>query len=161
MRLGHETARAIWALTLENRALLRQVLAEEGIACDYREPGHLSLALGEDQLASQSEIVAALQADDFTAILLDREEAQALIDTPVGPEIAGGKFILENGLVHSSRLVQGLVGAAQRHGARPCLAPVMQVLPAAPGVLVRPLQGNLLVGTAITATNPRIAELLP
>src|SRR5713226_419364 len=110
LRLGHETARAIWTLTLENLVLLRQVLAEEGIACDYREPGHLSLALGEDQLAGQSEIVAALRADGFAANLLDRAQAQALIDTPLGPEIAGGKFIPENGLVHSARLVQGLVG---------------------------------------------------
>ncbi len=161
MRLGHETARAIWTLTLENRALLRQVLAGEGITCDYREPGHLSLALGEDQLTGQSEIVAALQADDFTATLLDRAQAQALIDTPLGPEIAGGKFIPENGLVHSAHLVQGLVGAAQRHGARACLATVMQVLPAGPGVLVRTLQGNLHVGTVIIATNAWIGELLP
>src|SRR5215210_3402399 len=45
-RVGHSTARAVYQLTLENRSLLRQVLAEEDIACDYREPGHLSLALG-------------------------------------------------------------------------------------------------------------------
>src|SRR5258708_8042877 len=109
MRLGHETARAIWTLTLENRALLRQVLAGGGITCDYREPGHLSLALGEDQLAGQSEIVAALQADDFTAPLLDRAQAQALIDTPPGPELAGVKFILQNCLLHSAPLVQPLL----------------------------------------------------
>ncbi|MFO7169511.1 MAG: FAD-dependent oxidoreductase, partial [Chloroflexota bacterium] len=49
-RLGHATAKAIWDLTIENRALARQVLAEEQIACDYREPGHLSLALGAEQM---------------------------------------------------------------------------------------------------------------
>ncbi len=161
MRLGHETARAIWTLTLENRAFLRQVLAEECIACDYREPGHLSLALGEDQLAGQSEIVAALQADGFAATLLDREQAQALIDTPLGPEIAGGKFIPENGLVHSARLVQGLVGAAQRHGARACMATVMQVLPAGSGALVRTPQADLHAGAVILATNAWIGELVP
>src|SRR5215469_14307598 len=143
LRLGHETARAIWMLTLENRALLRQVLAEEGIACDYREPGHLSLALGSEQLTSQSAIVAALQADGFTATLLDREQAQALIGTPLGPEITGGKFLPGNGLVHSARLVHGLVGAAQRHGARACMATVTQVLPKSPGALVRTLQTDL------------------
>jgi gamma-glutamylputrescine oxidase len=161
MRLGHETARAIWTLTLENRVLLRQVLAEEGIVCDYREPGHLSLALGEDQLAGQSEIVAALQADDFTATLLDREQAQALIHTPLGAEIAGGKFIPENGLVHSARLVQGLVGAAQRHGARACVATVTQVLPEEPGVLIRTPQADLHAGAVIIATNAWIGELVP
>jgi gamma-glutamylputrescine oxidase len=161
MRLGHDTARAIWMLTLENGALLRQVLAEEGIACDYREPGHLSLSLGEDQLAGQSEIVAALQADGFAATLLDRAQVQALIDTPLGPEIVGGKFIPGNGLVHSARLVQGLVGAAQRHGARACVATVTQVSPGGPGVLIRTPQGDLHVGTVIIATNAWIGELVP
>jgi len=160
-RLGHDTARAIYTLTLENRALMRQVLTEEGIACDYREPGHLSLALGEDQLAGQSEIVAALQADGFAVALLDRGQVQALIDTPLGPEIAGGKFIRENGLVHSARLVQGLVGAAQRHGARACVATVTQVLQNGSGVLVRTLQGNLHAGTVIIAINAWIGELIP
>jgi gamma-glutamylputrescine oxidase len=47
-RLGHATVRAVWMLTLENRALLHQVLSEERIACDYREVGHLSLAVGEE-----------------------------------------------------------------------------------------------------------------
>src|SRR4051794_27453093 len=51
-RLGHAPARAVWRLTLDNRVLLRQVLAEEAIECDYREPGHLHLALGDAQLAA-------------------------------------------------------------------------------------------------------------
>ena len=50
-RLGHATARAVWQLTLDNRALLRRVLGEEAIDCDYREPGHIHLALGDAQLA--------------------------------------------------------------------------------------------------------------
>jgi len=161
LRLGHETARAIWMLTLENRALLRQVLTEESIACDYREPGHLSLALGKDQLASQSENVAALQADGFAAALLDREEVQTLIGTPLGSEIAGGKFIPENGLVHSARLVQGLVVAAQHHGARACMATVKRVLPNGPGALIRTPQADLHAGAVIIATNAWIGELVP
>ena len=161
MRLGHETARAIWILTLENRALLRQVLAEEGIACDYREPGHLSLALGEDQLVGLAEAVAALRADGFAATLLDREQVQDLIDTPLGPEIAGGKFIPGNGLVHPARLVQELADAAQRHGARACMATVTQVLPAGQGVLIRTPQADLHAGAVIIATNAWIGELIP
>ena len=50
VRFGHETARAIMAITYESRALLRQVLQEEAIACDYREPGALQLALIQAQI---------------------------------------------------------------------------------------------------------------
>src|SRR6185295_1764077 len=80
-RLGHATARAVWQLTLDNRALLRQVLAEEAIDCDYREPGHLHLALGDAQLAELAGDVAALRADGFAADLLERSQIQALIAT--------------------------------------------------------------------------------
>src|SRR5579884_687599 len=123
-RHGHETARAIWRLTLENRTLLRQVLAEEQIACDYREPGTLSLALNAEQLAELEQTVATIQADGFPALLVDREQVQDMIATQLGLEIVGGQFMPENGLVHSARLIQGLVGAAQRHGARMCIAEV-------------------------------------
>src|SRR5437660_8843572 len=75
-RLGHETARTVMALTLDNRQLLRQVLAEEEIDCDYREPGSLSLALNETQLAEMKQTVEALQADGFAATLLDRQQGQ-------------------------------------------------------------------------------------
>src|SRR6266508_5047300 len=60
-RFGHTTARAVWGLTLESRALLRQTLAEEAIDCDYREPGLLHLALGDAQLAGLARTVAALR----------------------------------------------------------------------------------------------------
>lgn len=49
-RSGHETARAVLTVTRDSQVLLRRILAEEQIACDYREPGSLSLALGGDQL---------------------------------------------------------------------------------------------------------------
>jgi Glycine/D-amino acid oxidases (deaminating) len=62
-RLGRDTARAVMQITLDSRALLRQVIAEEQIACDYREPGHLNLALGDAQYADLRRHVAALRAD--------------------------------------------------------------------------------------------------
>jgi glycine/D-amino acid oxidase-like deaminating enzyme len=61
-RLGHATAREVWQLTLDSRALLRQVLAEEAIECDYREPGNLELALGEEQLVELADTVAGRRA---------------------------------------------------------------------------------------------------
>ena len=48
-RLGHETAHAVMTDTLTNQHLLRQVLGEEGIKCDYREPGNIRLALTDTQ----------------------------------------------------------------------------------------------------------------
>src|SRR5690606_14947165 len=126
-RLGHATAKAIWDLTIENRALARQVLAEEQIACDYREPGHLSLALGTEQMEAVRRAVAALKADGFAAEALDRAQVQELIATPLGEEVSGGLFGPESGLLHSARFVCGVMAAAQRRGARLCIAEVRGV----------------------------------
>ncbi len=64
-RLGHATARSVYQLTVENRESLREVLFAEEIACDYREPGSLGLALGSDQQAAASLTVEAIRADAF------------------------------------------------------------------------------------------------
>jgi glycine/D-amino acid oxidase-like deaminating enzyme len=161
-RHGHASARAVWALTLESRALLRQALAEEAIDCDYREPGLLHLALGAEQLDRLAHVVAALRADEFDAELLDRAQTQDLIGTPLGSEIAGGLFAPENGLLHSARLVQGLAGAARRHGARICEAtPALELLADDGSVLVRTPRGELRAGAAVVAINAWSARLLP
>src|SRR5947209_5390780 len=160
-RHGHEVARAIWRLTLENRILLRQVLAEEQIACNYREPGTLSLALSTEQLVELEQTVATIQADGFPALLLDCEQVQDMIATQLGPEIVGGQFIPENGLVHSARLVQGLVGTAQRHGARMCIAEVTDLTPDGNGIRISTVRGTLSASTAVIAINAWTSDLIP
>jgi glycine/D-amino acid oxidase-like deaminating enzyme len=161
-RHGHTTARAIWSLTLESRALLREALADEQIACDYREPGLLHLALGAEQLADQARTAAALRADAFDADLLDRQQVQELVGTPLGPDIAGGLFAPENGLVHPARLVQGLAAAAARRGARICeTTPALQLETRGAGVLVRTPRGDIHAGAAIVAINAWSDQLLP
>jgi glycine/D-amino acid oxidase-like deaminating enzyme len=160
-RHGHEIARTIWRLTLENRSLLRQILAEEQIDCDYREPGTLSLALSAEQLAEFAQTMKAIQADGFSALLLDREQVQDMIATQLGPEIVGGKFIPENGLIHSARLVQGLVGAVQRHGARMCIADVTDLTPDGNGIRISTMRGTLSASTAVIAINAWTSDLIP
>ena len=161
-RLGHATAREVWRLTLDSRALLRHVLEAEGIDCDYREPGHLELALGDVQLAELAATVAALRDDGFVADLLDRREVQALIGTPLGPEIAGGLLAPEDGLLHSARLVQGLAAAAERHGARIVTAAALAGLaPDSDGVLAKTARGSIRARAAVVAANAWLGQIVP
>ena len=160
-RLGHEAARKIMTLTYESQQLLRQVLAEEEIDCDYREPGNLYLALSEDQHTAIARAVEALQREGFVVHLLDRAQTQKLVDTPLGPEIVGGRFMPGQGLLHSARLVQGLVRAAQRHGAQLCRATVQRLEREGEGVLLHTSQGKVHAGAAVIAVNAWTGELLP
>jgi glycine/D-amino acid oxidase-like deaminating enzyme len=160
-RHGHATARDVWALTLDSRALLRQALEVEAIRCDYREPGHIHLALNEEQWGAAARTVAAIRADGFAAELLDRQQAQALIDTPLGPEIVGGLFAPEDWLLNPAQLVSGLAAAARRRGARICCATTVTGLAEDDGVLIATTRGHLRAGAAIVATNAWTGQIAP
>jgi len=161
LRLGHETARAVLTVTIDNQVLLRNILAEEEIACDYAEPGRLSLALNEDQLHNLKQDTAAFQTEGIAANILNREEVQALIKTPLGEEIVGGKFIPGQGVVHPLRLVQCLVEAAQRRGMQVYLATVQQLISDGTSILIHTSHRILRAGTVIVTTNAWTGDILP
>ncbi|BCL84628.1 FAD-dependent oxidoreductase [Ktedonobacteria bacterium brp13] len=160
-RLGAETARQVMTLTTENRTLLRQVLPEEAIACAYREPGSLRLALSEEQAVRFRREIAELQADGYDALWLDRAQTQELIQTPLGEEIVGARFRPAQGLVHSALLVQGLAQAATRYGASLCQAEVLQVTSEKEELYVQTTQGSLHAHQVVMAVNAWTGQLIP
>jgi glycine/D-amino acid oxidase-like deaminating enzyme len=161
-RHGHETARAVWQLTLGNRALVRQVLADEAIGCDYREPGHLALALGAAQHDAMARTVAALAADGFRAELLGRAQAQELVGTPLGDEVVGALFTPEDGVLHSARLLDGLAGAALRHGAQLHTGTgVLSIHAEAGGLRLETTRGPVVAARVLLAANAWLGELVP
>lgn len=159
--LGQETAQAVMEITYENRTLLRQVLQEEDIACDYREPGALKVALTEAQAEQQRREAEALRTAGFPAQWLERAQVQDMVQTPLGAEILGGRFLPEQGLVHSARLVHGLVAAAVQHDARVYQTDVYEVARDGPQVRLRTSQGDLSAHTVVVAVNAWTSKLLP
>lgn len=161
-RVGREAASAIWRLSREGHDLVRETLPAEGIACDYREPGTIHLAL--DDAASLEEIrrEAALAAEEGVACeVLDRQGVQAYVATPLGEEIAGGLLFPDGGLLHSSRYLAGVAAAARRHGARLALAGVERLTPSGDGVLVETTRGVVRAGRVVVAVNAWTDELVP
>ena len=160
-RLGPKVARAVLAISYENQAVLRQVLAEEEIDCHYREPGSLGLALGEEQGLEVRQSIEALLSDGFPIQWLEREEVQELIQTPLGAEIVGAKFLPGQALVHSARLIQGLVQAAQRYGARLYQAQALSLAQNGESVQVETTGGRISAGSVVLAVNAWTSELIP
>jgi glycine/D-amino acid oxidase-like deaminating enzyme len=160
-RLGREAAHAIWQLTEEGQVLVRQVVEEEGIECDYRTPGTLNLALTDESLAQMRQSLDVMLADSLPGALLDRRGVQELIKTPLGPEITGGLYFSDGGLLHSARYLAGIARAAQRHGARLCLAEVEGLVTVDGGTLVQTSRGAVRAGRVIVAVNAWTDELVP
>ena len=160
-RLGYETAKAILDVTLESRELLRHLIEEEDIACDYREPGHLHLTLEEEESRLFAQSCIALQQDGVPALLLEREQLREFIATPLDPLIRGALFVPNIGLVHPVKLVQGVVTAAQRYGARPITATVRHLSPDGEGIRLQTTRGSIHADHVIVAANAWIPDLLP
>lgn len=160
-RLGYDMARSILTLTRENQTLLRNLLAEEQIACDYGEPGSITVALNESQMTMLEQAATMLRAEGMAAHLLDHEQLRAYINTPLGQDILGGLLRPQHGVVHPARLTQGLVAAAQRYGLMNCHANVQQIIPQQGGVTVRTERGTLVAKTVVVAVNAWTGELVP
>lgn len=158
---GRETAQAIWRLSEDGRALAERTIAEEGIACDFRKPGTLSLALSDDALASMTADAALQREDGFRAETLDRVAVQELIATPLADDIAGAAFAPDGGLLHSGRYLAGIAAAARRHGARFVKATATSLTPVADGTSIQTSAGIVRAGRVVVAVNAWSDELVP
>ncbi|MDQ3695042.1 MAG: FAD-binding oxidoreductase [Chloroflexota bacterium] len=160
-QVGREAARDLWRLTEEGQALTGRIVAEEGIACDYRTPGTLSLALSADSLDEMRRHLEAMRDDGLSGALLDRREVQALIGTPLGPEITGGSFFADGGLLHSARYLAGLASAARRRGAGLCRAGVTALVTEGERTRLETTAGPIRARRVIVAVNAWTDELVP
>jgi glycine/D-amino acid oxidase-like deaminating enzyme len=147
--------------TLLNQRLVRQVLAEEAIDCDYRDPGHLRLAISvSDEELLRAE-VAAFQDDGFSVDYLERDAVQQLIGTELSPLIRGGRLKGGQATIHSARFVRGLAQAAQRRGALTCQAEVQRILPQGVQVRLQTTRGSVDAATVVVAANIWSGTLVP
>lgn len=158
---GRDAARAVWTLAAEGRALAEQVIADEGIDCDFRAPGILSLALTHDELASMRRSLELMREDGFAGELLDRRSVQALIRTPLGPEITGGANAPDGSLLHSGRYLAGVAAAARDRGARLCRAGVTSLTSHDDGTTLSTSAGTLHAHRVVVAVNAWSDELVP
>ncbi|MGO1120487.1 NAD(P)/FAD-dependent oxidoreductase [Rhodovibrionaceae bacterium A322] len=113
---GTDHARALWDLTEDAKALVKQLIADEGIDCAYQD-GNLGCAVTQGDvkhLAAHADMVArdyGYQAYD----LFDRQKVTEVIGSPV---YAGGLYDPTGGHLHPLNLSLGLARAAQKAGAR-------------------------------------------
>ncbi|HMO56784.1 MAG TPA: FAD-binding oxidoreductase [Roseiflexaceae bacterium] len=160
-RIGHAATRMIFDMTLRSRVLAHDMIAEEGIDCDFRQPGRLTLSLSGAEHAAHAAEVAALQADGYQGELLDRDATQELIATPLGDTIVGAVFAPHDAMLHSARLVYGIAAAAQRHGAQVAAAEVLRLESHGSGVAVITNRGTIAAGAVLVAANAWTSQLIP
>jgi glycine/D-amino acid oxidase-like deaminating enzyme len=161
-RVGRDVAKHILHLSIRTRGLIDDVLKKENIACDYRVSGKINYALSESTYASMSQSADMMREDGLDIEMLKHSDLQKLIGTPLSEEIEGGKYVGKDGLLHSAKMVVGLVAAAQRHGATICLnTQVIGLATEGNRVRVKTNHGDVSAGSVIITVNAWSNRVLP
>jgi glycine/D-amino acid oxidase-like deaminating enzyme len=112
---GPERAQAMWRAFDDGIDTIRRIIAEEGIACDFRLAGKLKLASKPahmDSLIRNFEVIRA-EVDPDVALL-----GRADLAAEIGSGIFHGAMLQKrSAMMHMGRFVAGLAAAAARRGA--------------------------------------------
>ena len=103
---GPERAKTVWRLTERNRELLADIVANEGIDCDFRRSGSLRAAASASEASLLRKAHAELRADGFEVDLVDLERFDGALRFP------------RDGEIHPVRYARGLARAVERLGGR-------------------------------------------
>ena len=113
-RYGEETGRALYQETLDSFQLVKRLIADEAIDCDFREVGHLELAYAPAHLPELEHARDALATVGVSSTIVPRER----LHEEIGTDAYYGALAVEgSGLVHPGRYFAGLAAAADRAGA--------------------------------------------
>jgi len=113
-RYGQDTGRALYQETLDSYQLVKQLIAEEAIDCDFREVGHLELAYAPAHAPELEHARKSLASVGVRSTVVPREH----IHEEIGSDAYFGALAVEgSGLVHPGRYFGGLAAAADRAGA--------------------------------------------
>lgn len=113
-RYGEETGRALYRETVESYELVKRLVDEESIDCDFRECGHLELAYAPSHVPDLEHARAGLAAVGAASTVVPRER----IREEIGTDAYYGALAVEiSALLHPGRYFAGLAAAADRAGA--------------------------------------------
>ena len=113
-RYGAETGAALYRETVDSYDLVKRLIAEEAIDCDFREVGHLELAYAPSHVPELEHAREGLAAVGVTSTVVPRDR----IREEIGTDAYYGALAVEgSGLLHPGRYFAGLAAAAARAGA--------------------------------------------
>ncbi len=112
-RHGEETGRALFRETMDAYDLVKRLIADEAIDCEFRERGFLDLAWAPSHAEHLEASVETLRRFGVEAHYVPRADLHEEIGTSF---YHGGLVFPPSGLLHPGKYFAGLAGAAERAG---------------------------------------------
>ncbi len=156
---GEAMARQLWQASLDAVDLVGEIVADEGIDCDFTRRGHLTLAAKPSHFASMKKLAAWYERElDFSLELLSASE----VATAVGSQAYFGGMVNEWGAsLHPTKYLYGLAGAVARQGGLLCeKTAVTRLEKFARGFTIHTSQGSFKAREVLLATNGYSGKLV-
>jgi glycine/D-amino acid oxidase-like deaminating enzyme len=113
-RYGEATGRDLYRETLEAYELVKALIADETIDCEFRQTGFLELAYGPKHVDDLHAAIESLAVVGGEASFVPRERLRE----EIGSDAYYGGMVVENGgLLHPAKYFAGLAAAADAAGA--------------------------------------------
>src|SRR5215210_5567777 len=113
-RYGEETGRALFAETMDAYGLVKRLIADEAIECEFRECGYLDVAWAPSHARDLEASVETLRRFGIDASFVARDDLHDEIGSTF---YHGGLVFPPSGLLHPGKYFAGLARAADRAGA--------------------------------------------
>ncbi len=156
---GEALGRQLWHASLEAVDLVGEIVADEGIDCDFSRRGHLTLAAKPSHFASMKQLVAWFEQElDYSLELLSAAE----VETAVGSKAYHGGMVNEwSASLHPTKYLYGLAGAVVRQGGLLCeKTAVTRLEKPANGFIIHTSQGTVQAREVLLATNGYSGKLV-
>jgi gamma-glutamylputrescine oxidase len=157
-QLGLDEARRVWAMSIEALDLLRQRIADHGIACDWRD-GYLGLATNARKgraLADWADRIA-----DVYGYPMRRIKPGEVGDWIASPRFHSGVHDPRSGHLHPLKYTRGLAAAAAAAGVRLFEGTPVLAMQAGPRPRLRTSRGEVTARQVLLAGNVYLNDIAP
>ncbi len=159
-RYGEARARVFWQTSLDALEIIKALVRDEGVDCDWQQQGDLSVAYKPSHFEGMKARVAwHRQMLGHELVLLSRDDLRGEIGSSA---YYGGVIDPHGAGLHPAKLVFGLAQVAARYGAQLCEhAEVKRVQPTGQGYLVHTSRGALAAREVVVTTNGYTGRFMP
>jgi glycine/D-amino acid oxidase-like deaminating enzyme len=157
---GDTYGHIFWKASLEALDLIKELVNEEGIACDWHQDGELCLAVKPSHFEGFKEEISWSKKNLWHTLTL---VSPSELREEIGSEAYSGGLVDPLGAgLHPAKLVFGLARVAAKYGARLHEnTSVISIEPGPKGFTVHTDQGHFAAKEVIVATNGYTDKLVP
>ena len=157
-QMGRPLAKSIHQYSLENHRLMKELITEENIQCEYQQRGSLQLASSDAEIKELLESARLLEEDGFS---VERRTDSELGEPYCSAGFSMGIFLPEDAELHPVQFCLSIAQKLRSAGVQIFENSHVHSIDSSDGVQIQTTDAILSSEIAILCTNAKLGELLP